>query len=270
MEGSAIAPAMDGGVLDGAADAFDAARIDATNIDASPGDGSPPDTALLDGAPTDGSALDAPSPDTGVMDSGALLPDFCDGADPALRFCVRFEDALVDDAPAMHSLRGSGHEFTAGHVGRALAHDSGDSVWLGDTSDLETLPFTFETWIRPTEIPTSGRMGVVDFEGSFGIFLYPGGEVACKSAEEARTSGGVTAGRWTHVACVFETDRVRIYVDGSQAASSSSSYAGGSGGGDFRFGGNAPSGDDYDGLLDEARYFSDVRTPSELAASAAR
>ncbi len=217
-----------------------------------------------DSSAADGRARDSSMPDTTVS------PEFCDGSDPALRFCVRFEDALADEAPAAHPMRGSGHDFAAGRVGRALDHEPGDMVWLENTSDLESIPFTFEMWLRPASFPSSGRAGAADFNGSFGLFIYPGGDVACKGSDGARVIGGLTVGTWTHVACIFEPTRIRTFIDGIEAASISESNGGGSGGGDFRFGGNAPSGDDYDGLLDEARYFGDVRTASELAAAAAR
>jgi hypothetical protein len=168
-------------------------------------------------------------------------------------------------------MRGSGHGFATGRVGRALEHGSGDSVWLANTADLDSLPLTFELWLNPSSLPSSGRMGVVDLNGAFGVFIYPDGDIACKTAGESATgSAAAAAGVWTHVACIFESGTARIFVDGSAATSSSSSWGGGAGSSDFRFGGNAPSGDDFMGLIDEARYFSDVRTPAEIAAAAAR
>jgi len=255
----------DAAVSDGGGDAFDTSPPDDAPVDAN-------DDASADTVPPgDTSRPDAG--DTGPMDTGPDSPPppgFCDTTDPDLLACVRFEDALVDDAVPAHPFRGTGHAFDSGRVGRALSHDAGDQVWMESVGDLPDLPFTFEVWMRPSAIPVSGRMGAVDFDGSFGIFVYPGGHVACKSAEEARSTGGATADIWTHVACIFEVDRVRTFLDGVEAASSFSSYGGGSSGADFRFGGNAPSGDDFRGLLDEARFFGDVRTSAEILGAATR
>lgn len=272
--------AVDTGViLPGDAEADDAAADSAeppadggrdSGVDGGADSSTPPqDSGVEDGGAADTAVRDSSSPPDAGPDSSPG-PGFCDTADPALELCVRFEDALVDEAGS-RAFRAFGHGFADGRVGRGLVHPEGASVWVDDVGGLSALPVTFELWFRPSALPSSGRAGIADFDGAFGIFVYPDGRVACKTSEEAPSLPATAViGRWTHVTCVFEVGTMRTYIDGAEAATSASSYVGGDTGLGIRFSGNSPSGQDFEGRLDEARFFSDVRTPAEVAAAAAR
>ncbi len=271
LETSAISPgAGDASDDDSSVRAQDASDDDSSTL-ADDATLPPVDTGLdTSPPPPDARPADSGVADATMLSDSAPVPGFCDTSDPTLLVCIRFEDALVDEAHG-RPFRGSGYGFSAGRVGRALEHGAADSVWMDSLTDLPILPFTFETWMRPTALPSAGRVGVVDFDGAFGVFMYPGGAIGCKASEQALTApGAVVSGTWAHLACVFEAGRIRAYVNGVEAADAASSYAGGSTTAGFRFGGNSPSGDDFVGRIDEARFFSDARTPAEIAAAAAR
>lgn len=265
LEVNAIGGADDGGagVRDGAGDRRDARVEDATVDSSTSGDGGHP----TDADAADGGFVDAGT-DAGVPDAG---PPFCDRGDSTLSLCLRFEDDLVDDSATGHSVRAAGHTFATGRVGRGLSLSGGSDVWVSQGGELTATPFTIELWVRPRALPSSGRTGIMDLDGEWGVFIYPGGDVACRTAiDEAIAADVLEVGTTTHVACVFSGSEERTYIDGTLRASRPTTWSGNRTTGELRLGGNAPSGDDFDGIFDELRIFTAARSDPDIAAAAAR
>ncbi len=139
-------------------------------------------------------------------------------------------------------------------------------AWIEQDGDLTGEPLTVELFLMPRALPTSGRMGVWDIGGQHSAWVRDGGAFTCRSI---RVDAALRVDTWTHVACVFDGDSSKAYVDGVLAATGSSS-PGTPGPGDIRIGANSPDGDYFEGLIDEMRIFRGVRTDAEIAAAAAR
>jgi hypothetical protein len=128
--------------------------------------------------------------------------------------------------------------------------------------------FTLEAWIRPDRLPASGeRMGILDEEDHFGLFLLPGGAVNCSSSgADALVSAAVAVGRWTAVACTASANNLVLWIDG--VARAQGQMDGNSNGTPttLGIGGNLPSGDPWEGLIDNVRVWSSARTAQQIAA----
>jgi hypothetical protein len=235
------------------APAIDAAREDAPH----PSDASEPEDGAV--GPRDAST-DAP---TGP-------PPLCDGSSSLLA-CFRFEGAVIDESPAAHPVTtDTGVAFVAGHEGLAAQVGANSAIRLPAASDWNVAAVTLEAWVHPSSLPAAGaRMGVFDSDGRSGMFLFDDG-IHCLMPDELRT-GVLTTGVWTHVACVHDGASVSVYVNGALLTSiPATTPPGQSATGTIAVGGNAPSGDPFDGEIDSLRVWSVARSAGEIAAAAQR
>lgn len=203
-----------------------------------------------------------------VMDTGADAPDGrCARVD--LVACWPFDDDLAD-----HGRRGN--DLTGVSVvtdGRCASFDDRSSLSLemGRTS-FDTLSIV--GWVKLDGFPVD-RAAIVDADGRFGLFVGPAGELRC-SIERAGSdwviaSSALEIGRWHHVACVGETDRNVLYVDGAVVAEGSARGAPTGTGTTLRVGENDPDGaDQLLGSIDELRLFDAALTSGEVNADAMR
>lgn len=183
-----------------------------------------------------------------------------------------FEQSLLDATPYGNDATDvSNVGYEPGVVGAALV--------LGPTSAAsiprsESLEFgdamTIELWVLPRAMPpSSGRAGLLDDDGRYGLFLTPLGELRCVSAGATLTGGELAVNEWAHVACVLDASMLTLWQDGQVRAQAPR-------GGDLTtpgqnpvvIGGNSPSGDRFEGLLDNLRVWREARTPSQLSRAA--
>ena len=153
---------------------------------------------------------------------------FCDATDPHLVACYTFTDIVggVLNDGSSYGNTGSVHAvgFTNGPVGPAITFSRASRVEVPNSASLDlTTNMTLEAWVRVDQLPTIGRMGVVDNDGQYSIFVYPGAGLRCSAAHDLLFTPA-TANTWTHVACVLGNDGHRMYVDGVLTAQSG--YAG--------------------------------------------
>lgn len=261
--------ARDGGGVDARPGDLDGGGTDA----ASPDDAGRTDasTGPADAGARDAGSRDAGPPDTGV-DSG--LPDaglgFCDPAGGTLVLCVPCDGAALDLSPNAHSID-TDAVVAPGRVLTACRLGAGSRFIVADAPSLDVAQLTLELFVNADAIPTSGRAGLADRDGAFGLFIYPGGRVRCTAGGGAAAADGViSAGRWTHLACTNDGARTRLYVDGSFVAEDGAGAVVATST-PIRVGEDSPGGgDQLLGALDEIRLFSRVRTDTEIAAAAAR
>ncbi len=231
-----------------------------------------PDTAV-DRAPD--TAIDTAvdrAPDTAIDTAPDRAPDTgpvatCPG-DSSLLLCLRFEGALVDESAPAATVTGSNLGYQSGTDSQAIRLASSSLLRAAAGWGSFASAFTLEVWIRPDRLPSSGdRMGLFDAEGRFGLFLLPGGGVSCSSpGGEAIAAGVVSAGRWSAVACTASGSTLTLWIDGQ--AEDQAYFDGLSSGSPaaLAIGGNLPSGDPFEGMIDNVRVWSVARNAQQIAA----
>lgn len=228
------------------------ARVDAS-VDASVVDAAV--DAGLDGGHDGGVELDAGPP---------RCPN-----DPTLAGCWLLDGDGSDGSPAARPLSLASTSFTRGAVGDALARDVSSDVRVAALVDDGFPGLSVDVWARPDAIPASGRrVGMLDKEGQFGIFLYATAEVRCTAGGTEAWCGPLRAGEWRHVACTQDGTALVLYLDGRECA-----RAGGgpvaSGTSPVMIGEDSPAGgDEWIGALDEVRLWRRALGPSEVCAAA--
>lgn len=215
-------------------------------------------------SPLDAAPIDVAAPDA--------APPFCDATDPTLVACYELEGTLTDGS--MHHLDpdvAKSVTYTTGEVGQALAIGPTTEVDVAENSALGVSALTIEAWIDPSQVPTD-RGGIVDCDGRYGFFLYANDRIDCIAGGTA-TAGPIPIGQWTHVACTSDGATVRIYLDGTLAASSAAAALSPTGSqSGITLGGNNPAGggDPLVGAIDQIRLFSAARSAAQICADAGK
>lgn len=226
--------------------------------------------------------LAPPAPDAGPpvepVDAAPVVPDatpapppFCDPADSSLVLCMQFTGAVTDDSVHAQTVEVVGPvAFVPGaRGGSAVSMTDQTTIHVADGPAWKYSTLSVELWMKPDALPSSGRAGLIDKNGSFGLFVQADARVTCVMGGTAEAAGAATVGQWTHVACVNDGASVVLYIDGANAAEAATTALGTTT--DLAaIGGNSPSGDPFVGSLDELRLSSVAKTQSDIAAAMSR
>jgi hypothetical protein len=170
---------------------------------------------------------------------------------------------------------------TSGHAGSALAFDGNDAVvTIADAPTLRLAgPLTLEAWTRPTSIASSYRTVVLkERSGGLCYALYadtsaggPSGHVYVDGSEpRARAAIPLAANTWTHLAMTYDLTTIRLYVNGSLAASTATTGSATTSTGPLRIGGNSVWGEHFAGLIDDVRVYNRALSAFEIGADMSR
>ena len=138
-----------------------------------------------------------------------------------------------------------------------------------DTAELDvTSNFTLETWINLNTI--SGRQRILDKNLDYGFGVDNGKLLFTANGTQdlLATNAHVSAGEWTHVAVVFDSNQdANFYVNGALVQTVAGSTAIDVSNrtmdiGQLGFSGNT---EEINGFMDNVRIWNDVRTAAELA-----
>jgi len=165
-------------------------------------------------------------------------------------------------------------DWVPGKYGSALDFDgTNDSILVSNTADPTA--FSYAAWVKPTDVTsvniitrTSASGPTTDWShqlrinasSKFEFYAWDG------SAKTMAGTTTVVAGQWYHIAVSVQNGSVaRLYVNGIQEGtpvsittlwtSGDRSYIGSNSGGSMGW---------YAGLIDDVRFYSDVRTPGEI------
>ena len=186
-------------------------------------DAGAPDAGARDTAPVpaDGPAADAggaPPRDAGVT---IACP-----TDPDLALCLRFENAVRDEAPGRLAMTTMMVGYEAGPDGMAASLVSDSRIQAAESSMLAAPSITIEALIKPRALPASGERAVlVDYSRQYALVLLSGGTLRCRvntggsSFEELSASAAVRVGVWTMVACIANAGGIRLWVSGGERIS---------------------------------------------------
>ncbi len=157
----------------------------------------------------------------------------------------------LDDTPAYDDASGAGHGATCdpgppdrcpspvpGLFRRALDLDvdaeagtlDNDRLRIAATAALAPAQVTVEAWVRPSRLPDGGARMMILTKGwadpvappfaSYSIEYNPNGTFRCYAAASAAGEElldgtiPVAPGGWHHVACTYDGQALRLYVDG--------------------------------------------------------
>lgn len=207
----------------------------------------------------------ASSIDSGAAGDGETRT-ICEVGDPTLLLCVRFDDTIADESKYAQAIGVTGTPaFVRGMSGGAIAMDGSVPLVVPHTAVWQYSDITVELWIRPFQLPPAGgRSGLVDKNGSFGLFLHPNGDLSCSPGPTAPLPD---AGEWTHVACVFEKGESSLYVRGVRVANKDAGAPTPTAE-TLAIGANFPSGDPFIGAIDTLRVYARAKSPQEIARAA--
>ena len=161
----------------------------------------------------------------------------------------------------------------AGRFGSALSFDGvNDWVTVPDAASLDlTTGMTLEAWLRPSALNGWQSAAVKEQTGGLTYGLYsntnnsrPSANVFTNTEHDVRGTAALGVNTWTHVAAVYDASALRIYVNGTQAASLPLSGAMVTSTGALRIGGNQPHGEWFAGLIDELRLYNRALTVTEI------
>ncbi|EYF00243.1 LamG domain-containing protein [Chondromyces apiculatus] len=231
--------------------------------------------AASTGATTGGGATGGGGSGGGGGEGGTSgQPSLCDPADPTLIACYPFDEDAEDASGYENTTETSNIAFGPGNSGTALVLDADSLVDIADADWWDVTDFSIEVWIRPTALPPAmGRSCIFDGDDRFALFLYNAGEVRCLQLSGTTlvtlTGPDAPVNAWTHVACVHDDDKARLYVNGEQVSESTvgpmpvSTSA-------LTIGRDILTGDPFIGRLDELRVYNVVLTDDQICADAGK
>jgi hypothetical protein len=141
--------------------------------------------------------------------------------DPTLKLCVDFDGSLT---PTVAD--GAGHTISSVNVvgmnrsGDPAAHvDATSQLTIASAAagDLDLAQLTLELWISPDRQPPSEqKYSIFDNSGRYSIEMKSSGGLSCSAGgQSVDSTTSVSTGAWTHVACTFDSQNLRIYVSGN-------------------------------------------------------
>ena len=216
-----------------------------------------------------GAGNDASSSSTGM---GGMPPvAFCDPKDDTLLACFQFNGDFDDHSGRANPVTITEMSFASGKDGEGANFqvDKASSLTMPSAEHWNVTEYTAELWFNVRSIPLgTERMGLVDSNGRWGLFLYANGEVRCSRNGTTAYWFGASTNTWTHVACVLANDTLSIFINGRKQMSTSGVVNPLPNMEINALGGDAPSGDVVDGILDSVRIWNKPRTDKEICEAA--
>ena len=147
------------------------------------------------------------------------MPFSCSGT--GLELCVRFDtveagNLYLDESGNSNTVHIVNGDETDGISNCAALQGVGAKYEIYDDVSLDIASeVTVEAWVRLDSLPSSGRVGILDNQGQYGLFYY------AASGFEFRGNGcggvfknDVIPGEWFHIAATLDGTEMVIYLNG--------------------------------------------------------
>jgi glucose/arabinose dehydrogenase len=182
---------------------------------------------------------------------------------------------LTDVSGHAHPGTLSGATWSAsGRNGGALSFDgTNDFVSVADHSELDlTNAMTLEAWVNPSALGSTWRTVLFKEQAAHMTYaLYantstgrPAAQAYVGGQRDARGTAALATGAWTHLAGTYDGTTLRLYVNGSQAATFATSGSMTVSTGPLKLGGNAIWGEWFAGRIDDVRVYNRALSASEI------
>ena len=229
---------------------------------------------ILSRAVDDSGNLEAPG--SGVTVAAAYAPTSASGLVAAYNFNAGAGTTLADASGRGNNGTISGATWTTGIFGGALAFN-GTSSWvtIANSSALNlTSGMTLEAWVKPTSLSSDWTTLLMKEGGnapSYGIYATddaanpPAGFVSTSGMyRSAQGTSSLPVNQWSFLAATYDGSVLRLYVNGTLAASTSVSGAISASSGALRIGGNSVWGEYFNGVIDQVRIYSRPLNQGEI------
>lgn len=235
------------------------------------GDGT---TTQSSGLPTAGSTTDATADSDASGSTGGEGEPLC-VPQAGLEACYDF---LGVGGGTLLDLSGNGNDAPAvgigvvpGPFGDAATFGADAQIAVADSPSLDVdTVITTEAWILLDSLPSGTRMGVIDNDGQYAMTIQATDQYRCSGAGMSLLHGPVALGRWTHMACVYDGAAMRLFLDGTEAATLPNTGPLNTGNTEpMSVGDTSPAfSQPLEGALGGLRIWSVVRTPEQLCEAA--
>jgi hypothetical protein len=264
-----VSPPRDASVAaDDGSQGINTARPEAAAVDVAPPpipQPPPPDAAAVMPPPTT-----PPVPPVDAAPPPADEPGSCPRGNPQLSLCLRFEGSVVDESQHGVQINSSNVRYQAGLTGMAANIGPGSRMHIAEMPLIDAPAITIEAWLSPRALPGPGlRQGIADNAGQYGLFLVPPANVLCIAGTGTAVAPNVLrVNNWVSVACTFDSRAVTVWIDGRRVAETPSTTVNQGSAGGLSIGLNNPSGENFDGLLDNFRLWRTLRSAAQICAAA--
>ena len=233
-----------------------------------PGHGDPGDAVAVDVTALDGNGGSSPAVrGTQTVSSGPSH------AVAAFGFEEAAGSAIVDESGGNDGTVDGVTRSNTGRFGRALSFDGEDDVaTVPDSAPLDlTSGMTLEAWVRPRGATNWRTVIFKDSGGGLAYGLYANSDTDVPSANigsdhGARGTTDLDPDKWAHLAATYDSNTLRLFVNGTQVATRDLVDALGPGDGPLTFGANNVWGERFRGLIDEVRVYNRPLSAAEIGA----
>jgi hypothetical protein len=162
---------------------------------------------------------------------------------------------------------------TTARSGQALTFDGvNDWVTVNDAAALDVTTVTLEAWVRPTTLSGWRTVIMKETANSLAYTLYAH-DNAPRPAAYINNGGpdldvlgtvALPVNAWTHLAMTYDGATMRLYMNGTLAATRSATGNILATADPLRIGGNAPWGEYFAGQIDDVRIYNRALTEAEI------
>src|SRR5262249_17206830 len=187
---------------------------------------------------------------------------------------------------AVTDASGNGHTGTIANATWAAAGRYGKALSFNGTSAVVTIPnaaalqlsggMTMEAWVNPSTVSSAWRDVIYKGNDNYSLEAtsdhasHPdAGLIAGGSYADAFGTAALTANSWSYLTETYDGATLRLYVNGTQAASTAKTGAIASSANPLQIGGDSLYGQNFAGLIDEIRVYSVALTAAQVQADMA-